>query len=162
VCFPQPIVFQKGNTKYILESLEMNCDHDYVTFFHNVANSKVLHTFRVVKLVSAFTIDIKMKVLKTQRILYKLENINGCEFLSNPVRLGVIGENYKHLVVNGSFFKCPIKPNIYYLKSENILSLIPNIHPPGRFQLSLRVKVAESSQPFNLEMLLKYNIIRIK
>jgi len=158
----QPLVFQKGNIEFILESLETNCDHDYVEYFQKVPNTKLLYTFRVVKLAPAFTINITMKVLKTQRVLYKMEDIKGCDFLNNPVLFKVFGETYKHLVVNGSYFKCPIKPKVYYLKNEGTVSMIPTVHPPGRFQLTTRIKMAESRQPFVMEMLWKYKIVRIK
>ncbi|XP_016979436.1 uncharacterized protein LOC108044803 [Drosophila rhopaloa] len=156
------MVFKNGNIQFILESLETYCDHDYVEYFRKVPNTKLLYTFRVVKLASAFTIDITVKVIKTKRIFYKMENIAGCEFLNNPLLFKVFGETYKHLVVNGSYFKCPIKPKVYYLKNEATVSLIPSIHPPGRFQLSMRVKMAESRRPFVMEMLWKYKIVRIK
>jgi len=156
------MIFKKGNIEFILESLETSCDHDYVEYFRKVPNTKLLYTFRVVKLAPAFTIDITVKVLKTQRIFYKMEDIKGCDFLNNPVLFKVFGETYKHLVVNGSYFKCPIKPKVYYLKNEGSVSLIPGIHPPGRFQLSMRVKMAESRHPFVMEMLWKYKIVRIK
>ncbi|KAH8331727.1 hypothetical protein KR074_010394, partial [Drosophila pseudoananassae] len=155
------LVFQKGNLKFIIESLDTRCDHDYVEYFHKVANSGLLYTFRVVKLASAFTIDIVSKVTKTQRIMYKMVNISGCEFLNNPILNKAFDVAYKSLVVNGSFFKCPIKPKVYFLKNEATLSLFPSFHPPGRFQLSMRVKMRESRAPFVMEMLWKYKIVRI-
>ncbi|KAH8272552.1 hypothetical protein KR026_005782, partial [Drosophila bipectinata] len=155
------LVFQKGPLKFIIESLDTGCDHDYVEYFHKVPNSGLLYTFRVVKLASAFSIDIVSKVTKTQRIMYKMVNISGCEFLSNPILYKAFDAAYKSLVVNGSFFKCPIKPKVYFLKNEATLSLFPSFHPPGRFQLSMRVKMRESRGPFVMEMLWKYKIVRI-
>ncbi|KMY92779.1 LOW QUALITY PROTEIN: uncharacterized protein LOC27206420 [Drosophila simulans] len=159
---PQPISVQRGNAEYSLESLDTRCDHDFVEYFHRVPDSKILYTFRVVKLAPAFTISITIKVLKTHRIMYKIENFKGCEFLNNPVIFKMFGESYKTLVVNGSYFKCPIKPKVYYLKTDGIMSMIPGVHPFGRFQLSMRVKMKESRKPFVMEMLLNYTIVRIK
>nr|XP_017005995.1 uncharacterized protein LOC108063434 [Drosophila takahashii] len=156
------VVIQKGNTDFVFESLETNCDQDYVEYFHKVPNSTMVYTFRVVKAISAFTIDIVVKVVKTQRVFYKTENIRGCDFLKNPLLFKMFGETYKKLVVNGSYFKCPITPKIYYLKNDATISIIPTLHPPGRFQLSMRVKIAQSSHPFAMEMLWKYRIMRIK
>ncbi|KAH8367197.1 hypothetical protein KR084_007831 [Drosophila pseudotakahashii] len=156
------MVFLKGNIKFTLESLETNCDHNFVEYFHKVPNTKLLYTFRVVKLAPAFTIDMNVKVLKTQRIMYKMENVKGCDFLNNPLLFKVFGETYKHLVVNGSYFKCPIKPKVYYIKNEGVVSMIPGIHPPGRFQLTTRIRMTESRHPFVMEMVWKYKIVRIK
>lgn len=130
-------------------------------YFEKVPNSGLLYTFRVTKLASAFTIDIVSKVTKTQRIMYKMMNISGCEFLNNPILFKAFDMAYKKLVVNGSFFKCPIKPKVYFLKNEITLSLFPSFHPPGRFQLSMQVKMKESRGPFVMEMLWKYKIVRI-
>lgn len=160
--FRQPRVFRKGNMQLILESLQTSCDHDFVEYFKRVPNSGLLYTFRVTKLASAFTIDITVKVLKTHRIMYRIENINGCEFLSNPLMNKVFDAAYKQLVVNDSFFMCPIKPKVYYLKNEGTVSMIPNFHPAGRFQLTMRVKMAESRHPFVMEMLWKYKVVRTK
>nr|XP_044248738.1 uncharacterized protein LOC108063433 [Drosophila takahashii] len=156
------IVFQKGNIQFVLESLETNCDHDYVEYFHKVPGSKLLYSFRVVKLAPAFTINITMKVVKTQRIFYSVENIKGCDFLNNPVLFKMFGETYKRLVVNGSYFKCPIKPKVYLIKNDGLMTMVPSIHPPESFQLSVRIRMGESRQPFVMEMLWKYKIVRIK
>ncbi|XP_017053586.1 uncharacterized protein LOC108096486 [Drosophila ficusphila] len=158
----KPIVFQNGNTKFIQESFKTGCDHDFVEYFRKVPNSTSLHTFRVVKLAADFTIDITIKVMKTQRIMYKMEKFKGCDFLNNPMLTKIFGEAYNSLVVNGSHFKCPIKPNVYYIKTDKMLQMIPNIHPPGRFQLSVRIKMAENKKPFVMEILLRYQIVRIK
>ncbi|XP_002016482.2 uncharacterized protein LOC6590828 [Drosophila persimilis] len=160
--FQKPLVFRKGNMNFIMESLETFCDHDYVEYFRKVPDAGLLYTFRVARPAAAFSIDITGKVLKTQKVMYRTENINGCEFLRNPLMSKVFGIVYKHLVVNGTFFECPIKPNVYFLKNEGAMAVLPSFHPPGRFQLSMRVKMAESRQPFVMEMLWKYRIVRIK
>ncbi|XP_017068629.1 uncharacterized protein LOC108106215, partial [Drosophila eugracilis] len=160
--FPQPVVFRKGNINIIFESLATDCDHEYVDYFYKVPNSSYLYTFRVVKQVSVFTIDVIIKMVKSKTIFYKAENIKGCDFLNNPLLFKLFGESYKHLVVNGSFFKCPIQPKVYYLKYEAAKTVVPRIHPPGHFQVSMRVKVAESSHPYVMEMLWKYKIRHIK
>ncbi|XP_017053585.1 uncharacterized protein LOC108096485 [Drosophila ficusphila] len=154
----KPNVFKRGGTEFIQEALETRCDHDYVEYFQKAPNSTSLYTFRVVKLAAKFTIDISVKVIKTQRIMYNMEKLNGCDFLNNPALAKTFAKSYNILVVNGSYFKCPIKPKVYYLKTDGIMQLMPNIHPPGRFQLSMRTKMAESRKPFVMEMLLKYQI----
>ncbi|KAH8309150.1 hypothetical protein KR059_006374, partial [Drosophila kikkawai] len=153
-------VFKSGNNQITVESLQTSCDHDYVEYFKKVPNTDFLYTFRVVKLAAAFTIDINIKVQKTHKVLYKTENINGCAFLNNPLISKVFDAAYKTLVVNGSFFKCPIKPKVYYLKNKDMV-FVPDFHPAGRFQLSMRVKMAEGRHPFVMEMLWKYKVVRL-
>ncbi|XP_017053590.1 uncharacterized protein LOC108096491 [Drosophila ficusphila] len=156
-------VFFKDNRKLIVESLETNCDHDYVEYFQKATNSSQnIHTFRVTKLVSAFSIDVVEKVTKTQRLFYKTKISGGCDFINHPMLYKLLGESYRKMTVNGSFIKCPVKPQIYYLKTDGPSSITPRIHSPGRFQLTIRVKVPESSQPFALEMLWKYKIVFVK
>ncbi|XP_023033660.1 uncharacterized protein LOC6646214 [Drosophila willistoni] len=156
-------VFIKGRYKFILESLQTNCDHDYVTYFHKVPDSRILYTFRVAKTAPAFTIDIHVRVLKTQRVLYKIENLNGCQFLNNPVMHKVFGTIYRQLVVNGTFFSCPIKPQVYFLKNEGSYAMLPGFHPAGRYQLTMRVKMTKQNDPqMVMEMLWIYNIVHMK
>ncbi|KAH8357085.1 hypothetical protein KR200_008445, partial [Drosophila serrata] len=148
------------NTRIIVESFQTSCDHDYVEYFKKVPNSDFLYHFRVVKLAAAFTIDITMKVQKTHKVLYKTENINGCAFLNNPLMSQVFAATYKSLVVNDSFFKCPIKPKVYYLQYKDIVP-IPGFHPAGRFQLTTRVKMSKSRHPFVMEVMWKYKVVRL-
>ncbi|KAH8254034.1 hypothetical protein KR032_008103, partial [Drosophila birchii] len=157
---PQPHVYNQGNTQITVESLQTSSDHNFVEYFKKVPNSDYLYAFRVVKLAPAFTIDITMKVQKTHKVMYKAENINGCEFLNNPLMSKVFDAAYKQMVVNGSFFKCPIKPKVYYLKYEGMIP-VPGFHPAGRFQILIRVKMSESRHPFVMEMLLKYKVDRL-
>ncbi|XP_017068628.1 uncharacterized protein LOC108106214 [Drosophila eugracilis] len=155
-------VVRKGNTEFILDSIETRSDHEFVEYFEKVPDSKVLYTYRVVKLTSAFTINIVIKALKSLRIMYKVENLKGCEFLNNPWIYKLFGEAYKNLVVNGSYLKCPIKPKIYFLKAMGVMYMIPRVNLPGRFQLTMHLKTPESRKPFVMEMVLKYTIVRIK
>ncbi|XP_017053587.2 uncharacterized protein LOC108096489 [Drosophila ficusphila] len=155
-------VYFKGNRKLIVESLETNCDHDYVEYFQKVTNSSQhIHTFRVTKLVSAFSIDVMEKVKKTHRIFYKTKISRGCDFINNPMPYKVFGESFKKMAVNGSFIKCPVKPKIYYINTEGPTSVIPSVHSPGSFQLRMRIKVPESSRPFAMEMLWKFKIVYV-
>ncbi|KAH8290725.1 hypothetical protein KR054_005248, partial [Drosophila jambulina] len=152
-------VYIKGSSQITVESLQTSCDNNFVEYFKKVPNSAFLYTFRVVKLASAFTIDIIMKVRKTQKVMYKAENINGCAFLNNPMMSKAFNVAYRDLVVNGSFFKCPIKPKVYFLKNDMVS--VPGFHPAGRFELSIRVKMVESRHPFVMEMQWKYKVVRM-
>ncbi|XP_022231240.2 uncharacterized protein LOC111080103 [Drosophila obscura] len=162
-CEEQPTVVRMGRSKFILEALETSCDRNFVEYFHRVPNTaEPLYTFRVLKLASAFTIDFAVRVRKTQRVMYKLDNFDGCRFLENPLMNRIFGSVYKKLIVNGSFFSCPIKPGVYFLKNEGSVAMLPSFHPTGRYQVSMQVKMPNSRDPFVMQMLWMYNIVRIK
>ncbi|XP_016927476.3 uncharacterized protein [Drosophila suzukii] len=158
----QPPVFRRGGSKFIMESLLTSCDNNFVDNFRKVPNTVDIYTFRVVKLASAFTINIAVRVLKTKRVMYKVDNLDGCQFLMNPLMNRVFGSVYKRLIVNGSFFSCPIKPGVYYLRNEGSVDMLPSFHPPGRYQITMRIRMHESKAPFVMEMLWIYNVVRIK
>ncbi|KPU76007.1 uncharacterized protein Dana_GF27602 [Drosophila ananassae] len=157
-----PPVSKRGGSKFILETIQTSCDHNFVEYFHKVPKTASLYTFRVVKLAPSFTIDIATRVQKTKRILYKVDNLDGCGFLKNPLLSRIFGPVYKRLVVNGSFFGCPIKPKVYFLKNEGTEAMLPAFQPPGRYQITMRVRMKESPDPFVMEMLWVYNVVRIK
>ncbi|XP_017053583.1 uncharacterized protein LOC108096483 [Drosophila ficusphila] len=157
----QPPVFKRGGSNFIMESVATSCDHDFVEYFRKVPGTKDIITFRVVKLAKAFTIDIAVRVLKTKRVMYRVDKIDGCQFLSNPLMNRVFGSVYKRLIVNGSF-SCPIKPAVYYIRNEGSVAMLPTFHPPGRYQITMRVRMHESRAPFVMEMLWIYNVVKIK
>ncbi|XP_017005992.1 uncharacterized protein [Drosophila takahashii] len=158
----QTPVFRRGGSKFIMESLLTSCDHNFVEYFRKVPDKVDIYTFRVVKLASTFSIDIAVRVLKTKRVMYKVDNLDGCQFLMNPLMNRVFGSVYKRLIVNGTFFSCPIKPGVYYLRNEGSVAMLPSFHPPGRYQITMRVRMHESRAPFVMEMLWIYNVVKIK
>jgi len=135
-----------------MESLLTSCDNNFVDYFRKVPNTVDIYTFRVVKLASAFTINIAVRVLKTKRVMYKVDNLDGCQFLMNPLMNRVFGSVYKRLIVNGTFFSCPIKPGVYYLRNEGSVDMLPSFHPPGRYQITMRIRMHESKAPFVMEI----------
>lgn len=157
-----PPVAKRGGSKFILETIQTSCDHNFVEYFHKVPKTVSLYTFRVVKLAPSFTIDIATRVQKTKRILYRVDSLDGCGFLKNPLLSRIFGPVYKKLVVNGSFFGCPIKPKVYFIKNEGTEAMLPAFQPPGRYQITMRVRMKESPDPFVMEMLWVYNVVKIK
>ncbi|XP_039479321.1 uncharacterized protein LOC120443940 [Drosophila santomea] len=158
----QPPVFKRGGSKFIMESLVTSCDHKIVKYFQKVPDKLNIYTFRVVKLAKAFTIDFAVRVVKTKRVMYKIDNFDGCQFLMNPLLNRVFGTVYKRLVVNGSFFSCPIRPGVYYIRNEGSVAMLPAFQPPGRYQITMRVRMHESGDPFVMEMLWVYSVVRNK
>lgn len=151
----------RGKAKIVMESVQTNCDHNFVEYFHKVTGQELLHSFRVVKQVPSFTINVVMRALRSQRIMYKMDNLNGCQFLHNPLLNKVFSQAYHAMIVNGSFFKCPIEPRVYFLTNLGTPKAIPNIHPAGRFQLNVRIKISEIKAPFVMEVIWKYNVIKL-
>jgi len=151
-----------GKQKVVLESVETACDHDFVEYFRPVPNQGTLHTFRVVKMAPSFTVSIVMRVIKTQRIMYKVNNLDGCQFVNNPLMNKILASTYNTLIVNNSFFKCPIHPKVYYLKNVAKAFIMPTFHPLGHYQLTMRVHMSQSPAPFVMEILWKYKVINIR
>ncbi|EDW70157.2 uncharacterized protein Dvir_GJ11719 [Drosophila virilis] len=152
----------QGKRKLILVSVQTSCDHDFVEYFRQVPNQDILYTFRVVKTAPSFTITIIMRNVKSQRIMYKIKNLDGCEFLKNQLMNKVLSRTYRALLVNNTFFKCPIEPKVYFLKNLTEAMIVPSIHPAGYYQLSMRVQMSQSSAPFVMEILWKYKIVFFK
>ncbi|XP_017860798.1 PREDICTED: uncharacterized protein LOC108612427 [Drosophila arizonae] len=142
----------------VIESVEINCDHDYVEYFKKVPNQDELYTFRVVKKAASFTINIELRSVKSQRVLYELKRVDGCQFLENQFYKKMFVESYNTLVVNNSFFKCPIAPKVYYLKNLTNALISPTFHPTGHYQAFVQIKMAESPSPFIMEILWKYKV----
>lgn len=141
-----------------VESVETNCDHDFVEYFKKVPDQTLLYTFRVVKPAASFSISITMRAVKSQRILYQLKKIDGCQFLSNQFFKKMFAESYATLIVNNSFFNCPISPKVYYLKNLTNALISPIFHPTGYYQASVRIRMPETSAPFVMEIVWKYNV----
>ncbi|KAH8371086.1 hypothetical protein KR093_006188, partial [Drosophila rubida] len=153
-------VIVRGKVRVILESLETESDHDFVEYFRPVSNSSTLHTFRVVKLASSFSLSIVMRAIKSQRVMYKISNMDGCVFVNNPMINKALAPTYQTLVVNNTFFKCPIQPKVYFLKNVSKAFIVPAMHPVGRYQLTVSVKMSQSPAPFVMQVVWKYKVLK--
>lgn len=161
----QPLrqVVVHGNTKLVLESLKTNCDHDMVEYFDRVPGSELIYRFKVVKMATRFFISIRIRVLKTKRIMYKIENLDGCQFLNTPLMNKIFSEFYRNLLVNNTAFHCPIRTGEHFLHNLATANLLPTIHPLGHFQLTVTV----TKQPYNatsliMQMIWNYSVTNIK
>lgn len=92
--------------------------------------------------------------------MYKINNMDGCQFVNNPLINKVLAGSYNNMIVNKSFFKCPIEPKVYYLKNIENAFVKPLFHPLGHYQLCLRVKMPESPAPFVMQILWKYKVVK--
>lgn len=142
----------------VVQSVETKCDHDFVEYFKKLPNRNGLYAFRLVKPATSFTISIVMRSMKSQQILYQLKKLDGCQFLKNQFLKKMLADSYTSLIVNNSFFKCPIAPKVYYLKNISNALVSPTFHPTGYYQLSARMQMPETSAPFVMEIVWKYNV----
>ncbi|XP_034481318.1 uncharacterized protein LOC117786993 [Drosophila innubila] len=156
------LIFVCGKVKVVLESVDTDCDHDFVEYFHPVPNQETLHTFRVVRLAPSFTLNIVMRAIKSQRIMYKINNLDGCQFVNNPFMNKVLASTYNTLIVNNSFFKCPIQPKVYYLKNVGKAFMMPTFHPLGQYQLTMGLHMSQSRAPFVMQIVWKYKVLNIR
>lgn len=161
----QPLrqVVVRGHTKLTLESLKTNCDHDMVEYFDLVPGSQLIYRFKVVKMATRFYIGISLRVLKTKKIMYKIENLDGCQFLNTPLMNKIFSEFYRNLLVNNTAFHCPIRTGEHFLRNLATANLLPAIHPLGHFQLTVTV----TKQPYNMtslimQMIWNYSVTNIK
>ncbi|KAH8398121.1 hypothetical protein KR215_005803, partial [Drosophila sulfurigaster] len=153
--------YVRGKLRTSIESVETNCDQDFVEYFRQVPGSQ-LYTFRVVKEAPTFTISITIKATKSQRVLYHLKKLEGCQFLNNPFVSKAFGHTYRMIVANKTFFRCPIRPKVYFLQNLRTAKVLQYMHPPGHYQQSMKVHMSISPSPFVMEVLWKYKVANIK
>lgn len=151
-----------GKVKIIIESVQTNCDHDFVEYFHKVPGTEMLYTFRVVKEAPTFSINILIRALSSQRIMYRINKLDGCQFLNNPLISKALMHTYQAIVANKTIFRCPIPPKVYFLKNMAMAKIVPFIHPVGRYQVNVQMKMSLSSAPFVMEVVWKYNVMHLK
>ncbi|KAH8369954.1 hypothetical protein KR093_001576, partial [Drosophila rubida] len=154
--------FVHGKTKFTIESVETNCDHDFVEYFRNVPGSAMLYTFRVAKLAPAFSISVVIRAFTSQSLMYQVNNLDGCQFLNNPLISKTLSKTYQAIVANKTVFRCPIQPKVYFLQNMVRAKLVPRMHPPGRYQVSVRIHMSLSPAPFVMEVIWKYNVVHFK
>ncbi|KAH8406293.1 hypothetical protein KR215_010660, partial [Drosophila sulfurigaster] len=156
-------VLKRGNMQLTMESLQTSSDRvQFVEYFEPVPGSDKLIRFKVIKTATKFNVGIKIRAVKSQTFMYSLDKLDGCTFLNSPVANKVFGNFYRHLFVNNSFFRCPIKPGIYYLKNFLTVNLIPAHHPAGHFQLTVSVSSPFSSAAYIMRMVWTYRISFVK
>ncbi|KAH8394717.1 hypothetical protein KR222_002424, partial [Zaprionus bogoriensis] len=153
----------RGNTKLTMESLQTSCDHDMVEYFDLVPGSDMIYRFKVIKLATRFFISITLRVLKTKKIMYKVDKLDGCQFLKSPLMNQVFGEFYHNLLVNNTSFHCPIRTGVHFLRNLLTANLLPTLHPAGHFQLTVSVRKAPlNATSMIMQMVWNYSITHIK
>lgn len=148
--------------KVLLESLQTNCDHDFVEYFHKSPVIETLYTFRVVKPAPTFSISIILRAVASHRIMYRLKNLDGCQFISNPIMNKVFAQVFNAIIVNNTINGCPILPKVYFLKNMADPKVIPTFHPIGRYQTNVRIHMSQSPGPYVMEVIWRYNVVNVK
>lgn len=127
--------------KFILEAFEATFDSVFISDFRLTKPTGNIYEMVVAKDIKTFFIDILIMAMETDREAYKLANMEGCMFLSNPLFNRVFYGFYKNLVVNSaSPMSCPIKVGSYLLRNQFNKTSLPQIHPKGNFTFNLKLK----------------------
>ncbi|KAH8302479.1 hypothetical protein KR044_007327, partial [Drosophila immigrans] len=155
-------IYIYGKTRMSIDSVQTNCDHDFVEYFHKVPGTEMLYTFRVFKLAPTFTMSVTIRALNSQRIMYQISKLDGCQFLNNPILSKAMAYTYRAIVANNTVFRCPIAPKIYFLQNMQKAKILPRLHPHGRFQINVRIQMSLSSAPFVMEVIWKYSVSYLK
>lgn len=155
-------MYIKNNLKLTIKSIVLNCDDDFVQECQQVPGNLHVFSFKPTRQVDSFFLDIQVKSQTTERILFDLKYKNACRFLNNPFINNVFSRIYNDIVVNNSYFKCPIKPGIYYLSNKVTPNVISFLHPAGRYRLTVRINTSQSEMPFIMEIVCNYNIVAVK
>ncbi|KAH8303064.1 hypothetical protein KR044_004015, partial [Drosophila immigrans] len=156
-------VLRRGNLQLTMESLETSSDRlQFVEYFEHVPGTENLLRFKVIKAATKFNVGINLRPVKSHNYIYKLNKLDGCQFVNSPVANKVFGSIYRNLIVNRSYFHCPITPGVYYLRNFLTANLMPVYHPAGHFQLTVNVSSPFSSAPYIMRMVWIYRISFIK
>ncbi|KAH8369539.1 hypothetical protein KR093_000069, partial [Drosophila rubida] len=156
-------VVQRGKLQLTLESLETSADRvQFVEYFEHVPGTANLLRFKVIKTATTFNVGIYLRALKSHSYIYRLDKLDGCHFVNTPIANQVFRKFYRNLVVNNSFFHCPIRTGTYYLRNLLTASLMPSFHPAGHFQLTVNVSSPFSSASYIMRMVWTYRISFLK
>ncbi|XP_017145563.1 uncharacterized protein LOC108157931 [Drosophila miranda] len=141
--------------KTTLLSTEFNYDGNYVEYFGlDPGKSKGL-LGNLTKPMTKIFMDIRVVNEVMQRVVYKIENFDGCAFLNNRVISRIFSRWYDAIVGNTTHFKCPARPGIYYLENGSTTGLVSPYLPAGTFRVSVRVKPVYGG-PFAVEIIWRY------
>ncbi|XP_019891306.1 uncharacterized protein LOC109612068 [Musca domestica] len=129
------------STKFTLLDFKSSVDSVYVKEFRRLKPDDNIYNCEIVKEVRALYVDVIINQLNRNREVYRLNNMEGCIFLSNPLFNRIFYSFYENLLVNRSNpMKCPIKKGSYLFRNAFTKSALPQIHPKGNFTLNLRLK----------------------
>ncbi|KAI8127281.1 hypothetical protein CVS40_3081 [Lucilia cuprina] len=133
-------------------------DPYHVEFFRKISNKSSIYEFAVKREVSRFYIDMFVRWNTKDKEVYKVTNMAGCVFLSNPLMNRLFYNFYKNLLVNETLFTCPIKRGQYYLRTQISKNVMPPIHPKGNFTFNVLIKNNTSNDGAMLDFRWMYRL----
>lgn len=139
--FQPTVIPLTKSVKFILQDFLASVDSVYVKEFRRLSPGGNIYNLHIVKDIKVLFIDVVIYQSGKSREVYKLNNMEGCTFLSNPLLNRVFHGFYENLVVNKTNpMKCPIKTGSYLFRNAFNKNALPQIHPKGNFTLNLRLK----------------------
>lgn len=157
----QPISFMK-NLRFLQDNFFVDFDTYHVNFFRKISENSSIYEFLVKREVDSFFIDMFVRWNSKNKEVYRVTNMDGCVFLSNPLMNRLFYNFYKNLLVNSTLFTCPIKKGQYFLRTEMSKSVMPAIHPKGNFTFNVRIKNSTSNDGILLDFIWNYRILKNK
>ncbi|XP_073847482.1 uncharacterized protein [Musca autumnalis] len=146
--------------KFILQEFKATIDAVHIKEFRQISTKDNIYNCKVVKDIRSFYIDVAINQMGKNRQVYRLNNMEGCVFLSNTLLNRIFHGFYENLVVNGtSPIKCPIKKGNYLFRNAFNKNALPQIHPKGNFSLNLRLK-ANTHDQIILDLQWIYRLIK--
>ncbi|XP_075168508.1 uncharacterized protein LOC142240687 [Haematobia irritans] len=138
----QPTIMPLSKSiKFIVDHFEATPDTVYIKEFRRISDDDNIYDCVIVKDIKAFYIDVIINQVDKDKEMYKINNMEGCSFLSNPLLNRVFHGFYQHLLVNHSDpLKCPVKSGSYLFRNAFNKAALPQMHPRGNFSLNIYLK----------------------
>ncbi|XP_013110025.2 uncharacterized protein LOC106088862 [Stomoxys calcitrans] len=157
----QPTIIPLSKSvKFILEDFEAKPDGVFIKEFQRISPDDNIYNCVIGKHIKNFYIDVIINQIDRDREVYKLNNMEGCIFLSNTLFNRVFHGFYENLVVNRSDpMKCPIKVGSYLFRNAFNKNALPQIHPKGNFSIDLLLK-ANTFDEVMLNLKWSYRLVK--
>ncbi|KAH8272817.1 hypothetical protein KR018_000709, partial [Drosophila ironensis] len=136
---------------------ELSYNKEFVEYFGTAPGESHILMVNLTRSVKDVFMDSRVDNEDSKRVAYKVQNFFLCNFLNNRLVSKLYSFYYEEFVGNGTVFKCPIRPGIYYLKNSLSAQIVPSFHPTGKFRLTVRLK-SEKSANFSAELIWRYRV----
>ena len=132
-------------------------------YFRQILTNPEIYEFYVDHQFNMFHCDMLVLWNSNARDVYRVNKMDGCSFLKNPLSNRIFSNFYQSMLVNKTTFKCPIKAGRYYLKPKLTAAVIPSIHPKGNFTFKVLIKQStNSNENAVLDLIWKYRMTKGK
>lgn len=144
-----------------MDSFHANYGSHHVKYFRKTSPESNIYEFEIIKPVSKFYIDAYVKSNSKNKEVYNIKNMDGCIFMSNPLVNRLFHNFYKSLLVNKTFYSCPMKIGTYFIRNEFSKNIMSPIHPRGNFTLNVQLK-NNTNNGVLLDLNWSYRLVKVK